>query len=164
MRAWNGRRWRGTTREQVVEASKWHVSVDCGQYRRRTSEGRPTFFPSEHRQIDIYSRAAVPTFSCCCCSSSLDRRVTDTPAVSLSDETASPALPVTSLPRFSAARWSSRDPCVPGSISSKQESKERWIEKWEIFQWLTVVLLFWRGRRKGFRLKDKELSGVLQSY
>ena len=62
-------------REEVVRVSKWHVSVDCGQYRRRTSEGRPTFFPSEHRQIDIYPRGGF-AFSCC---TSLDRRVTDTP-------------------------------------------------------------------------------------
>lgn len=69
------RRGRRYDLEEVVEASKGNVSVDCGQYRRRTSEGRPTFFPSEHRQIDIYSRSGF-AFSCC---SSLDRRVTDTP-------------------------------------------------------------------------------------
>lgn len=54
-RARAARRW-------FVRVSKWHVNVDCGQYRRRTSEGRPTFFPSQHTDKSISSRAVVSRF------------------------------------------------------------------------------------------------------
>lgn len=49
-------------RRWFVRVSKWHVNVDCGQYRRRTSEGRPTFFPSQHTDKSISSRAVVSRF------------------------------------------------------------------------------------------------------
>lgn len=62
-RRWNvaGGRTKAT-RRWFVRVSKWHVSVDCGQYRRRTSEGRPTFFPSQHTDKSISTRAVVSRF------------------------------------------------------------------------------------------------------
>lgn len=62
-RWWGGGTAGGRTngREEVVRVSKWHVSVNCGQYQRRTSEGRPTFFLA-NTDKSISTRAAVSRF------------------------------------------------------------------------------------------------------
>lgn len=90
-RARAARRW-------FVRVSKWHVNVDCGQYRRRTSEGRPTFFPSQHTDKSISSRAVVSRFPAAPASTA--GSLTHRPIVH--DETGPRSPPFAHFPRYFA--------------------------------------------------------------
>lgn len=85
-------------RRWFVRVSKWHVNVDCGQYRRRTSEGRPTFFPSEHTDKSISTRAVVSRFPAAPASTA--GSLTHRPIVH--DETGPRSPPFAHFPRYFA--------------------------------------------------------------
>lgn len=128
-RARAARRW-------FVRVSKWHVNVDCGQYRRRTSEGRPTFFPSQHTDKSISSRAVVSRFPAAPASTA--GSLTHRPIVH--DETGPRSPPFAHFPRYFA----------PYYFSSCSNHLPTLFRFWPIFD-LLFLLIFQTGVRFTFQ-------------